>query len=563
LEKNGRQAPCEERLRSHVELLELVARTEPEQYYPTLRRIVLRDYWAYLRLILRYDWVDPWFHGEEIVRFLEENWTEAKLILVPRDHGKSTLITVPLPAYLIAADPFTSVMVVNATEDKAKQMTKAAAAIIQNNEIYKATFPDIIPDAKWGEGGYYINAALLDRAAGSIERIDAGIKGFGVRTNITGAHPDGGLILDDIINSETYKSATELERARSATREAITCVSGDRTINVIGTRWTYTDPYGDILEGKIVGPKGKFRVLKIGATRKNSQGQEELVWPRRIFVDLQGKVKEAGFTLDRLASEKINRGRLFSALFYNEPVLDENAHFDIGRVKTFSELPFEIGPVGSVCIETESQASALLSTMKMMMRDAGRVIRLEAIKSGKRTKEERIKSMLGAAIEEMRVNVRDTVWHQDKGLQSELRQFPRGHDDVIDASAYLCELCTDTETGGHPIVTIMCDPAFTENTQSDYTAIVAACKYNGEMYFLDVMKFQTDKAEVLIRSLFAMYDKMQVGAFKGRNRERKRRMVGFDAQAARTGRHRNKRSFVNTSFEVDLDSYYAPERKRT
>lgn len=501
--------------------------------------------------------MDPWFHGEEIIGFLERNWGESVLILVPRDHGKSTTITVPLPAYWVATDPFTSVIVANATEDKAFQMSRASAAIISDNEMFKSTFPDIRPSIKWSNKGYYIDASQLERGQGSVERIDAGIQPYGIRGNITGAHPDGGLICDDLINEKTAKSEIEVERARLFFKEAITCLSGNRPCVAIGTRWSYKDFYGDILEGKIVGPKGPFKVLKLGATKTNSSGEEELVWPRRTFIDHRGKVKEAGFTLERLENERINRGPLFSSLFYNEPIEYGNSYFNIKNVeaKIFAELPFKLGPVQSVCIEQESQAAALISTLSMIMRERGRTIRLEGVNARKKAKEERIKSWLGSLIESMRFNVRDVVWATQKGIKQELERFPKGHDDIIDAVAYLAELCPDTEEGQSPYVTIMCDPAFTENRKSDYTAIVAGCKYRGELYLLDVSHFQTDKAEVLLRMLLQMFDLYNEPG-KRRSR-RKKKHFGFSSERARAGIA--SRSRDDLDFEVDIDSFLNQE----
>ena len=555
-QKSSSIAPCEERLRHHIELLETVKRLDLEQYWISLRNIALSDYWAYLRLVLRFEWVDPWFHGEVLIRFIEENWNESLLILVPRDHGKSTTVTVPMPAYWLAEDPLRSVIVCNATEDKAQAMCAASAAIIESNEIYKKAFPYVVPSDKWGNRGYYCDAKCVPRQAGSVERIDAGIMPRGVRNNITGSHPDGGLILDDLINHETASSELELERSKRFAREAVTCVTGNRSVICIGTRWNEKDLYGDLLEGRILGPRGRFKVLKEGATRKLEDGSEELVWPRRTFIDLQGKPKEAGFTWERLQSEKINRGKLFSALYYNEPVGADDAYFDLKRVKVFSEMPFKLGPVASVAIEVESQAAHIVSTFRVLMRERGRSIRIDEIKatrSGLRdnSKEGRIKAFLGPVVDSMKLNVRDVVWHTEKGLQHEMRNFPKGHDDVIDATAYLADLATDTAAGGMPLVYVMCDPAFTEGAKSDFTAIVTGCKYDGELYILDVKRFQTDKAEVLLGMLMATYD--QYNKVGQRQKSKGPRMLGFNSMTARSGRA--QRSLTTDPIEFDLDNY--------
>lgn len=504
----GRVAPCEKRLQRHREVLDGIARSKGEKaYYRALGELAQRDYWLFLRDVLLYEWLDPWFHGEEVCTFLAQTEGSTRAILMPRGSGKSSMVTVPMPAWRLARDPMCRVMVCNATEPKASQFCRASAQIIANHPRYKKCYPYLVPSDKWGEGGYYVDISAFDKSQGSVERIDASLKSWGITSNVTGAHVNGETIFDDLINREISRSPTQLRRVEDFYSEALNCTDAGTTVTICGTRWVYGDYYGKLISGDLGGNEGPVNILKLGYLRKNEHGHNELIWPQKTFIDLAtGKPNTAGYTWEKIKEQKKNLGALFSALYENEPVVDEDRKFDLDLIKKFKEIPFETGAIASVYIEVESQAQALYDGVRRCMQQEGRVFRLERVTSKKVSKRERILSTLQPLIADVRFNMPLRLWEGGDNIGEELRTYDKGKDDCLDACSYVAALAKENKEGA-PRVYIAVDPAFSVDSYSDYTAIAAGCVVDGEFYLLDLLRFQTDRVDVIARQIFRMYDK--------------------------------------------------------
>ncbi|MBL0320660.1 MAG: hypothetical protein IPP74_15405 [Alphaproteobacteria bacterium] len=496
--RRQRIAPCERKLQQYLEVLREVEEKEGKQkLYRAMGDIALRSYWFYLRVILGYQWMDPWLHGEEICSFIENNWGKPKLILLPRGTGKSGAISIPLPAYKLAKYKKNLTLVCNAVESDAADMAASSAQIISHTELYKACFPNVKPSDYWGKGGYFVE--------GEARRRNANIGSYGVRGNVTGSHVDT-IIADDLISSKTAHSMAEVEQAERFLVELTNCLDPGGDFFGIGTRWFYDDFYGKLINGEIVPRGGQLQVLKLGVYDKDG----EIIFPKRTYVDL-GTAKQVGYDEDDLAALRITQGSLFPALYLNEPVANENALFDLARIETFdkySELPFKLSGVSSVVIETEAQGHALYSVLMDTARDEGRILpKVEkAISSqtkfNKVKKQDRIKAILQPLIANGCLYLLSGLWKPDNSIGEELRRFDRWKDDLLDALVWSVYFAKEAKPGENPRACIGIDPAFTDSKNSDFTAIVTAVKYDSKVYVLDCRRFKTAHVDVTCREIF-------------------------------------------------------------
>ena len=508
-------------------------------------RLALHSYWFFLREVLQYQWMDPWLHGEELCRFIEEDPDVPKIVLVPRGHGKTGMVTVPYPVWRLTQDPLGSICVCNAAEDRATKMISASAGIITNNERFKKCFPYMVPSKKWGESGYVLDAR--SKAEGSADRVDPSMISYGIGGNVTGSHISTAFILDDVISREIAKSPVRLADAKAFFEEVCNCVDPGVGLLLCGTRWHYLDFYGEIERGELTAKNGPLRVLRLGCFKEDGSP----LWPRKTYsYDRKlrdGTVvtveKQVGFTPEEL--ENLKKKKLFSALYLNEPVLSEDQQFQTDRLNVFpsiEDLPFQLGGVARAVFETESQAHAAYSAIKFIARQEGRRIILDKIDSmedGKRIKkEDRILSYLQAPIAEGTVWIHRDIYRGTENLGEEMRTYPKGHDDVLDASAWAIKIARDTPEGACPKVYIAVDPAFTEAAHSDYSAMVAVCKYRGNIYLLDARRLQTQHTDVLAREFFRFYDKFN--QFSETKKE-KSRYMGFNSVSYHSGGRRPRK----------------------
>ena len=548
-----------------LELLEQTERVDPGFVWQAIATMALRRYWFYLRIVLDYRWMDPWLHGEEVCAFLDLCELEEKdcCVLMPRGTGKTGSITQPRPAWWLARKPDSRVLLANAEEKKAAKMARSSANIMALNPIYRRCFPDVRPSNKWGEDGYYLDslAGDEDEFTINVERVDPSLGSYGIRGNITGAHVNGGMILDDLINAEMARHPNEVKRAGRFFSEAINCIDPGTPLVVCATRWTYHDYCGDIERGELRGRRGRLEVLKLGATRKNSKtGKEELLYPAQSWKDDRGTEHHVGMTFENLEDFKRQLKGLFPALYYNEPVLDEDCLFDVHLLKRYSglgELGFELGPIGRIAIEQESQASSLMSTINLLMAKEGVRLAIEGVRSGRVSKKERILATMQPLIADGLFHMREDSWQREDGLGEEMRTFDKGYDDALDAHAYCIMLCQQSPNEDPPRVNIAVDPAFTEQEYSDYSAIAVGCMRDGEYYELETIKFQTNRADVLVRMLFNVAKKFDNLASNS-PKQAKRGMRGFSSYQARARTPQLKRGgfYKDThTFDVDLRGF--------
>lgn len=516
--KSRRQsiAPCEMRVQEAIDLLADVRRKEPELYYKTLGELALADYWIYLRLVLDYRFLDPWDHGEEQIWFLQENLGHPMLFLVPRGGCKTGAITIPFVPWMLAHDPTSPCIITNVREEKAAYFAKQAAKICTAKNFARC-FPHIKPSEKWGEGGYYLKeTANVDGGAGG--RVDPNIGSYGVGGNITGAH--GRVLLhDDLINRETYQHASQLQKAEDFFSESLNCLDPGGQLIVAGTRWSFLDLYGKMVDGKLFGSGEPFRVFLRGAERisLDDQGKPviEVFNPHRVYLDFRGKQQQVGYTREFLESQKKNSGALYYALYQNQPVHDGDRQFNVEAVKTFKEFSSPLGPVFKVGIEIVSTAISFWEAFRKMVHESGRIIPLERLQPpvGKHSvaKHARIRAILAPRIDSGEFQMLESLWHREGNLGEEIRQFDKGADDALDAVVYCMERAPRYEEGKLPRPYIAVDPAFTAAQHSDSTAIVCGCWFGNEFFVLDCHKFKAAKLETIANQIFRMYDRFKDG----------------------------------------------------
>ena len=560
-----RRPPCESRLMEQLELLETVEREDPAGVWQAMSLLALKSYWFFLRIVNDYRWMDPWFHGTELCTFLEDlqNNNEDGLILVWRGGGKSGMITQPMPAWWLAKDPYARCGIANATESRAGQMIRAAAAIVSGNKLYQNCFPNVRPSSKWGEDGYYLDTLVQqENIYGSHERIDPSLGSYGISGNITGSHYNGGFIFDDLLNETFSRSPKMRQRSEKFFAESINCIDPSTPVVGCATRWTYDDYTGKIESGELTGPKGRFRVFKTGVERVVN-GKSQIVWPRQTYIDIQGKSVLVGESEESLRAKKTTLKYLYSALYMNEPVTGDDVQFDIPKIGFFQTLPppFELGPVNKIVVEAESQARSIMSAFHMIQKQENRKYIVETITSKREDKKTRIRSVLQPLIADNRFMIREDLWRRTDSLGEEIRTFDKGYTDCIDACVYCIQSLENYQgsmSDTFPVVHIAVDPAFSEAAYSCYTGIVAGCYFQNQFWALDCVRIQTDRSDYIVRMVFAMADKFQNLAYK-RERDRKQLKEGFRSLGARVT-NRSKRRYSSRdfygkddrSFEIDL-----------
>ena len=173
-----------------------------------------------------------------------------------RGSWKSTVISVTFQSYRIGKEPKTANLTIGANDDSPENVTAAIARYIEHHLVWKAIFPNIVPDKDrgWGAMGYNVwdNRMSYDEwELANSSRIDDTFVGIGYQSSrLPGKHPDGMLILDDIHDEKNSRSDRERQTVVDIVSDTIIPMEvkdeKERLLTwelAVGTPWHEEDAY--------------------------------------------------------------------------------------------------------------------------------------------------------------------------------------------------------------------------------------------------------------------------------------------------------------------------------
>lgn len=249
------------------------------------------------------------FH-KELCQFIEEERHKKKLVLIPRGHLKSTLVTIGYSVQQIEKNPNIRILILNATWQLAVDfLTEIKRHLKQNNRL-KELYGDVlaVEAPEWAQ----------DRI--TLHRKDTNIKGptvwaSGIDANLTGSHPDL-IIMDDVVSRNNTQTREQVDKVILGYKDALDLLEPGGQLIVIGTRWTESDFYSWILDSEN-NIKKDFNIMIKKSYEGNLDTGENF---QALWVDK--------FNRKELFTRKQQKGIYeFSAQYQNDPVPAEDADF--------------------------------------------------------------------------------------------------------------------------------------------------------------------------------------------------------------------------------------------
>lgn len=276
-----------------------------------LRTKALEDLFIFNRYILEVEKGKQEFapFHKKLCRTVTDNVHKKKLLLVPRGHLKSTLVTIGYCVQQIIKNPNIRILIVNATWQMAVDfLTEIKRHLTTNEKILEL----------WGNVAENPDEWSQDRIM--LKRTDPNIKGptvwaAGVESNLVGSHPDL-IIFDDVVNRDNSNTPESIEKVILRYKDATDLLEPKGQFIIIGTRWNEADLYGWILdrENNI---RESFDVFLEKAYQGDITTGEAFVplWPEKFSrEELQTRLREEGWFH-------------FSSQYMNDPVPAEDATF--------------------------------------------------------------------------------------------------------------------------------------------------------------------------------------------------------------------------------------------
>ncbi len=182
------------------------------------------------------------FH-KEMCDFVMDKSSRKKLILVPRGHLKSSLITIGYSLLRIAQDPSVRILIANATYDMACSFLSQIKKNLTHNEVFRELYGKMATGAmKWSEN--MITIPVGD----TLGKKEATVTAYGIGGNLVSQHYDL-IIGDDLVNRDLINTPEQIQKTILFYKDALDLLeplTGE--IILVGTRWHMNDLYGWIMD---------------------------------------------------------------------------------------------------------------------------------------------------------------------------------------------------------------------------------------------------------------------------------------------------------------------------
>jgi hypothetical protein len=232
-----------------------------------------------------------------------------KLILLPRDHFKTSIGTVGYAVQSILKDPDIRILVSNATEDLAAAIVGNVQYHFKHNDRLLTLFPEFrLPDKKSAVGRFTVpNRTRHWR--------EATMESSGTGSNIVGRHYDK-ILKDDLVNLDCLTQMSTNQQVKNWDGASEALLNRQRTFPddcmdlMVGTRWGPNDLYNDIIES------GKYETMIYGL----KDDDDNYHFPTRFDAEAEEDIK------GKLFSQPGGRF-LFYSQYYNIAINPENQMF--------------------------------------------------------------------------------------------------------------------------------------------------------------------------------------------------------------------------------------------
>jgi predicted phage terminase large subunit-like protein len=470
---------------SHDELVNKVLELEALKKEQD-KRAFLKDLYLFNTEVLQ---VEGENHKEPLSKFHREmcefvmSDSKKKLLLVPRAHLKSTVVTTAYSLQRIAKDQSVRILIANATFDMACSFLGQIKRHLKDNQKFKEYYGDLATNAeKWSE-----NMITVPKV-NPFKKKEATVTAYGVGGNLVSQHYDV-IIMDDVVNRDFINTQEQIEKTILFYKDALDLLEPDGTLIVIGTRWADADLYGWIMDksnpDRIY--EGFEIFLRQAYTGNLETGENlEILFPEKynqqILLDLKknkGPMEFANqYMNDPMPAEEAKfkpfwfKNAIEDDLKYKninyyttvDPAIAQLKHSDRTAIVTVGVdefnnwfirniiwekmLPNEIieniftnwdtYQPRKIGIEMVAYQKSLHYTLIDEMRRRNIYLPIVELKAS-RSKEERIEGLIPRYANGSVYHLEHCPYRAE--LEDELLRFPRGkHDDCIDALAYINQI---------------------------------------------------------------------------------------------------------------------------
>lgn len=249
---------------------------------------VERDLYYFGREILRNDWLGE-IHKEISERMMQDDWKKA-IILVPRDHLKSTFCNSTYVVQNIFRNFDVRILIGSETHEKAQAFLRTVKNALINVEVTEL-YGNMV-GSKWTDAEIVVSR----RSNPNIKEPTVDTCGIGGIK--TGYHYDL-MVFDDLVSLPNIGTPEQIQKVINFYKQSLPQLDPKGKMVMIGTRWHKKDLYGYILREL----KNEFQLQIVRQVIEN----EKIIYPERFSKEyIDSLKKEMG-------------GFMFACQYMNEP----------------------------------------------------------------------------------------------------------------------------------------------------------------------------------------------------------------------------------------------------
>ena len=175
---------------------------------------------------------------DDLAQFLEKSGKH-KLILIPRGHLKSSIVTVGYTIQSLLRNPDELILIRNAVWDQARRFLWQIQGYLEDSQLPLIFGKFVSTKTVWTKEEVEINQRKIKKASPSIMTA-------GLETSLTGLHFDK-IIDDDLVNDKNTSTKEQIQKVIDVYNDSFNLLDRGGEHVVIGTRWNVRDLYGHIL----------------------------------------------------------------------------------------------------------------------------------------------------------------------------------------------------------------------------------------------------------------------------------------------------------------------------
>lgn len=312
-----------------------------------LRERAEGNLYAFTKGILGRSYLSPSLHTE-VAQWAANKTFYRKLLLLPRNHAKTSIISHGLPCHLIIqpkdtniylpgkAGVDTRIMLAGETERRAANNLSVIQSAFETNRLLRALWPHCCWDNPRKQADKWNKIEMI--VPRNTDYPDPTIQAIGVGGAITGARHDV-HIKDDLVSFEAANSVVVMETAISWHTASRALLDNDYSLEfIIGTRWAVHDLYEHIMHGGIMDGERFDKDHTVDVVVRSIVENGRVIYPEKFALqNTPGKISVTALMKEH--------GTMFPLLYMNSTADPSLVDFDMDEVRGFTfrdgELVFD------------------------------------------------------------------------------------------------------------------------------------------------------------------------------------------------------------------------------